>query len=262
MRANGAEGVFQGEATPVVRHGHDHCGGIRNYGPGRHQRSRGGQGEGTVRLMGPSATRRAFPSPSRTSAFPRLTNSSLRPAKPATGVAGSIPTATALPAPGWLSPPLWPVSCSLFVPLRRRRCPGGRGDGHCALPATLVGTACTLAWLRPARCAGALGLTCDCDAFATVGHAWDAGQACAGCNGHTPTRALWLRSPSGSRLNIKRRNWGAWAVTGAVWIGAVIDASCFNRDKGVYPLRALSLVFRATSPMSANSHLRKFAPTQ
>ncbi len=92
--------MFQGEATPVVRHGHAHWGVIRNYGPGRHQRSRGGQGEGTVRLMGPSATRRAFPSPSRTSAFPRLTNSSLRPARPTTGGAGSIPTATALPAPG------------------------------------------------------------------------------------------------------------------------------------------------------------------
>jgi len=92
--------------------------------------------------------------------------------------------------------------------------------------------------------------------FAWASIALGAWVPCAGQVGTPPRRLLWLRGVTRPRRVAKGREWGAWAVTGAVWIGAVIDASCFNRDKGVYSLRALSLVFRATSSMSVHSHDR------
>ncbi len=52
-----------------------------------------------------------------------------RPFRPATGGAGSIPTATRSRHLGRLSPPLRSVSCPLFVLMRWRCCPGGGAMG-------------------------------------------------------------------------------------------------------------------------------------
>ncbi len=142
------------------------------------------------------------------------------------------------------------------VRLRWRRCPGGGAMGTARCP--LRWWARRVRWpgydLRGVRERWAWVLQCGLHCWAC--YALGTGRGGVGCMGHTPARPLGHMGVTRPRRFTKGRKWEAWAVTGTVWIGAVIDASCFNRDKGVYSLRALSLVFRATSPMSANSQER------
>ncbi len=114
-----------------------------------------------------------------------------------------------------------------------------------------MGTArCPLRWwarrvrwlgydLRGVRGRWAWVLQCGLHCWAR--YALGTGQGYGGRMGAPPRRLLWLRGVPRPRRVEKGREWGAWTVTGAVWTVAAIDASCFNRDKGVYSLRALSL---------------------
>ena len=100
---------------------------------------------------------------------------------------------------GRLSPHLRPVSCSLFAPLRRRRCPGGGAMGTARCP--LRWWARRVRWpgydLRGVRGRWAWVLQCGLHCWAR--YALGAGQGCAGrISQQWPT--LLLAGPGGRAL--------------------------------------------------------------